>query len=150
MSRVSTSLLISCQRTDSSCYAGTFISTTINSVMTAQTDSTKSVPSLKCFVSSLLIPSTHKHSVDEVMVAKKGTRAGTLRQYIANKPDKWALNYSVEPFHLASSTTFCFIKGHPRSSMLPSVKTNRGYSGSEGGENAMQNHKRAPFVCCIL
>uniref|UniRef100_A0A672YEF1 PiggyBac transposable element-derived protein domain-containing protein n=1 Tax=Sphaeramia orbicularis TaxID=375764 RepID=A0A672YEF1_9TELE len=37
----------------------------------------------------LLIPSTHKHSVDEVMVAYKGTRAGTLRQYIANKPDKW-------------------------------------------------------------
>ncbi|KAM3850292.1 piggyBac transposable element-derived protein 2-like [Diretmus argenteus] len=37
----------------------------------------------------LLIPSTQKHSVDEVMVAYKGTRAGTLRQYIANKPDKW-------------------------------------------------------------
>lgn len=37
----------------------------------------------------LLIPSTHKHSVDEVMVAYKGTRAGTLRQYIANKPNKW-------------------------------------------------------------
>lgn len=37
----------------------------------------------------LLIPSTYKHSVDEVMVAYKGTRAGTLRQYIANKPDKW-------------------------------------------------------------
>uniref|UniRef100_A0AAY4DZV3 PiggyBac transposable element-derived protein domain-containing protein n=1 Tax=Denticeps clupeoides TaxID=299321 RepID=A0AAY4DZV3_9TELE len=37
----------------------------------------------------LQIPSTHKNSVDEVMVAYKGTRAGTLRQYIANKPDKW-------------------------------------------------------------
>lgn len=37
----------------------------------------------------LLIPSTHKHCVNEVMVAYKGTRAGTLRQYIANKPDKW-------------------------------------------------------------
>ncbi|GLD52979.1 piggyBac transposable element-derived protein 3-like protein, partial [Lates japonicus] len=37
----------------------------------------------------LLIPSTNKHSVDEVMVAYKGTRAGTLRQYIANKPNKW-------------------------------------------------------------
>lgn len=37
----------------------------------------------------LQIPSTYKHSVDEVMVAYKGTRAGTLRQYIANKPDKW-------------------------------------------------------------
>jgi hypothetical protein len=37
----------------------------------------------------LLIPSTYKHSVDEVMVAYKGTRAGSLCQYIANKPDKW-------------------------------------------------------------
>uniref|UniRef100_A0A671LFG7 PiggyBac transposable element-derived protein domain-containing protein n=1 Tax=Sinocyclocheilus anshuiensis TaxID=1608454 RepID=A0A671LFG7_9TELE len=37
----------------------------------------------------LLIPSTYKHSVDEVMVGYKGTRAGSLRQYIANKPDKW-------------------------------------------------------------
>uniref|UniRef100_A0A3B3QTZ4 PiggyBac transposable element-derived protein domain-containing protein n=1 Tax=Paramormyrops kingsleyae TaxID=1676925 RepID=A0A3B3QTZ4_9TELE len=37
----------------------------------------------------LLIPSTYKHSVDEVMVAYKGKGAGTLRQYIANKPDKW-------------------------------------------------------------
>ncbi|XP_028324766.1 piggyBac transposable element-derived protein 3-like [Gouania willdenowi] len=37
----------------------------------------------------LLIPSTYQHSVDEVMVAYKGTRAGSLRQYIANKPDKW-------------------------------------------------------------
>ncbi|XP_062851349.1 piggyBac transposable element-derived protein 3-like [Trichomycterus rosablanca] len=36
----------------------------------------------------LLIPSTYKQSIDEVMVAYKGTRAGTLRQYIANKPDK--------------------------------------------------------------
>uniref|UniRef100_A0A3P8S7U4 PiggyBac transposable element-derived protein domain-containing protein n=1 Tax=Amphiprion percula TaxID=161767 RepID=A0A3P8S7U4_AMPPE len=37
----------------------------------------------------LLIPSTYKHSVDEVMVGYKGTRAGPLHQYIANKPDKW-------------------------------------------------------------
>ncbi|KAL2077611.1 hypothetical protein ACEWY4_027115 [Coilia grayii] len=37
----------------------------------------------------LLIPSTYKHSVDEVMIAYKGTRAGSLRQYIANKPNKW-------------------------------------------------------------
>lgn len=37
----------------------------------------------------LLIPSTYKHSVDEVMVSYKGKMAGTLRQYIANKPDKW-------------------------------------------------------------
>uniref|UniRef100_A0A3P9DBQ9 PiggyBac transposable element-derived protein domain-containing protein n=1 Tax=Maylandia zebra TaxID=106582 RepID=A0A3P9DBQ9_9CICH len=37
----------------------------------------------------LQMPSTNKHSVDEVMVAYKGTRAGNLRQYIANKPDEW-------------------------------------------------------------
>lgn len=37
----------------------------------------------------LLIASTYKQSVDEVMVSYKGTRAGTLRQYIANKSDKW-------------------------------------------------------------
>uniref|UniRef100_A0A672L7S8 PiggyBac transposable element-derived protein domain-containing protein n=1 Tax=Sinocyclocheilus grahami TaxID=75366 RepID=A0A672L7S8_SINGR len=37
----------------------------------------------------LLIPSTYKHSVDEVMIGYKGTRAGSLCQYIANKPDKW-------------------------------------------------------------
>ncbi|KAI4800020.1 hypothetical protein KUCAC02_016557 [Chaenocephalus aceratus] len=37
----------------------------------------------------LNIPSTYKQSVDEVMVAYKGTRAGNLRQYITNKPDKW-------------------------------------------------------------
>ncbi|CAM4458235.1 unnamed protein product [Leuciscus chuanchicus] len=30
-----------------------------------------------------------QHILDEVMVAYKGTRAGSLRQYIANKPDKW-------------------------------------------------------------
>lgn len=34
----------------------------------------------------LLIPSTYQHSVD---VAYKGTRAGSLHQYIAHKPDKW-------------------------------------------------------------
>uniref|UniRef100_A0A672KYQ5 PiggyBac transposable element-derived protein 3-like n=2 Tax=Sinocyclocheilus grahami TaxID=75366 RepID=A0A672KYQ5_SINGR len=37
----------------------------------------------------LLIPPTNRQSVDEVMVAYKGTRAGKLRQYIKNKPDKW-------------------------------------------------------------
>lgn len=37
----------------------------------------------------LLIPSTYQHSVDEVMVAYKGTRASSLCQYIANKADKW-------------------------------------------------------------
>lgn len=36
-----------------------------------------------------MIPSTHKYSVDAVMIGYKGTRAGSLPQYIANKPDKW-------------------------------------------------------------
>lgn len=34
-------------------------------------------------------PPTNRQSVDEVIVAYKGTRAGKLRQYIQNKPDKW-------------------------------------------------------------
>lgn len=37
----------------------------------------------------LLILSTYQHSVDDVMVAYKGTRAGFLHQYIANKSDSW-------------------------------------------------------------
>ena len=37
----------------------------------------------------LKIPATPEQSVDEVMVAYKGTRAGNLRQYIQTKPDKW-------------------------------------------------------------
>ncbi|CAF2053332.1 unnamed protein product [Rotaria magnacalcarata] len=37
----------------------------------------------------LQIEPTRQQSVDEVMIAYKGTRAGNLRQYIANKPDKW-------------------------------------------------------------
>ncbi|KAG0716092.1 PiggyBac transposable element-derived protein 3 [Chionoecetes opilio] len=32
---------------------------------------------------------TPKQSVDEVMIAYKGKRAGNLSQYIKNKPDKW-------------------------------------------------------------
>jgi Sec7-like guanine-nucleotide exchange factor len=36
----------------------------------------------------LKIPETPLQSVDEVMIAYKGTRAGNLRQYIASKPDK--------------------------------------------------------------
>ena len=35
------------------------------------------------------LPETPRQSVDEVMVAYKGTRAGNLRQYISTKPDKW-------------------------------------------------------------
>lgn len=37
----------------------------------------------------LKIPAKSKQSIDEVMVASKGARAGSLRQYIYNKPDKW-------------------------------------------------------------
>ena len=37
----------------------------------------------------LKVPETPVHSIDEVMVAYKGTRAGNLRQYVAKKPDKW-------------------------------------------------------------
>ncbi|KAH6926039.1 hypothetical protein HPB50_013050 [Hyalomma asiaticum] len=37
----------------------------------------------------LKIPAERKQSIDEVMVAYKGTRAGNLRQYVSNKPDKW-------------------------------------------------------------
>ena len=37
----------------------------------------------------LLVKPTPTQSVDEVMVAYKGTRAGNLRQYIRSKPDKW-------------------------------------------------------------
>lgn len=37
----------------------------------------------------MLIPATTEQSIDEVMVAYKGTRAGNLRQYIKTKPDKW-------------------------------------------------------------
>uniref|UniRef100_A0A8C2EAB2 PiggyBac transposable element-derived protein domain-containing protein n=1 Tax=Cyprinus carpio TaxID=7962 RepID=A0A8C2EAB2_CYPCA len=47
----------------------------------------------------LLIPPTYKQSVDEVMVAYKGTRAGKLRQYIKNKPD----NRGFKIFCCASS-----------------------------------------------
>ena len=37
----------------------------------------------------LKVKPTPTQSVDEVMVAYKGTRAGNLRQYIKTKPDKW-------------------------------------------------------------
>jgi len=41
----------------------------------------------------LKLPETPVQSVDEVMIAYKGTRAGNLRQYIANKPDKWGFKF---------------------------------------------------------
>ncbi|XP_066941185.1 piggyBac transposable element-derived protein 3-like [Macrobrachium rosenbergii] len=37
----------------------------------------------------LNVAETPLQSVDEVMVAYKGTTAGNLRQYVAKKPDKW-------------------------------------------------------------
>ena len=37
----------------------------------------------------LKVEETPVHSIDEVMVKYKGTRAGNLRQYMAKKPDKW-------------------------------------------------------------
>ena len=37
----------------------------------------------------LKVNATPTQCIDEVMVAYKGTRAGTLRQYIQTKPDKW-------------------------------------------------------------
>ena len=36
-----------------------------------------------------MVPETPTQSIDEVMVAYKGTRAGTLRQFVQNKPDRW-------------------------------------------------------------
>ena len=39
----------------------------------------------------LQVKATPTQSIDEVMVAYKGTRAGNLRQYIQTKPDKWGM-----------------------------------------------------------
>lgn len=50
----------------------------------------------------LKIPAERKQSIDEVMVAYKGTRAGNLRQYVSNKPDKWGFKI----FCRSSSTGF--------------------------------------------
>ena len=41
----------------------------------------------------LKVEETVVQSVDEVMIAYKGTRAGNLRQYIASKPDKWGFKF---------------------------------------------------------
>lgn len=63
---------------------------TISRVVRFQNNCIKFVPLFEMLRKQfLLIPSTYKHSVDEVMIGYKGTKAGTLRQYIANKPDKW-------------------------------------------------------------
>ncbi|XP_064088383.1 piggyBac transposable element-derived protein 4-like [Macrobrachium nipponense] len=47
------------------------------------------VPFTKVTREFLKVPETPIHSIEEVMVAYKGTRAGNLRQYVAKKPDKW-------------------------------------------------------------
>ncbi|KAG0730052.1 PiggyBac transposable element-derived protein 2 [Chionoecetes opilio] len=52
---------------------------------------------------------TPKQSVDEVMIAYKGKRAGNLRQYIKNKPDKWGFKPGL--LKMASSTTWCSTRG---------------------------------------
>ena len=41
----------------------------------------------------LAIPETPQQSIDEVIVAYKGTRAGNLRQYMKSKPDKWGYKF---------------------------------------------------------
>lgn len=45
----------------------------------------------------LQVKATPTQSIDEVMVAYKGTTAGNLRQYIKTKPDKWDISSSVVP-----------------------------------------------------
>lgn len=60
------------------------------------------------------------YSVDETMVAYKGTRAGNLRQYIKNKPHKWGYKFFViagvsgcilDFIPYQGSTTFPELKG---------------------------------------
>ena len=41
----------------------------------------------------LAIPETPQQSIDEVIVAYKGKRAGNLRQYMKDKPDKWGYKF---------------------------------------------------------
>lgn len=53
-------------------------------------------------LSARKVAETSVQSVDEVMIAYKGTRAGNLRQYIQNKPDKWGFKF----FARASSDGF--------------------------------------------
>lgn len=57
-------------------------------------DSTDRFYKIRPIISSLTrqflqVKATPTQSVDEVMVAYKGTRAGNLRQYIQSKPDRW-------------------------------------------------------------
>lgn len=41
------------------------------------------------------IKEEHKYTIDEMMVPYKGTRAGSRRQYIKNKPVKWGFKIYV-------------------------------------------------------
>lgn len=61
------------------------------------------------------IESENKFSVDEVMVPYKGVKAGSRRQYVKNKPKKWAFKLFVRAgvsgvvydfFPYAGETTF--------------------------------------------
>ncbi|XP_068238414.1 piggyBac transposable element-derived protein 2-like [Palaemon carinicauda] len=59
----------------------------------------------------LKVPKTHIHSINEVMVAYKGTRAGNLHQYIAKKLDKWGYKFSAAPAWMDLCTIFLCTKG---------------------------------------
>ncbi len=98
----------------------------------------------------LLIPSTYKHSVDEVMIGYKGTRAGTLRQYIGKRPDKWGFKvfcrasssgiiHDLLPYQGAS--TFFNVALSEEEQMLP--------LGAKV-DNTMQNYTTATSFCCLL
>ena len=50
----------------------------------------------------LKVEPTTKQSIDEVMVSFKGTTAGSIKQYIQNKPDKFGFKF----FCRASSDGF--------------------------------------------
>uniref|UniRef100_A0A673IQ48 PiggyBac transposable element-derived protein domain-containing protein n=1 Tax=Sinocyclocheilus rhinocerous TaxID=307959 RepID=A0A673IQ48_9TELE len=59
----------------------------------------------------LLIPPTNMQSVDEVMVAYKGTIAGKLWQYIQNKPDKWGFKIFCQVSSISIIHDFILYQG---------------------------------------
>jgi hypothetical protein len=61
----------------------------------------------------------NKFSIDETMVAYKGTRAGNLRQYIQNKPHKWGFKIFVRAG--VSGMIFDFIP-HQRAERFDQLK----------------------------
>lgn len=52
------------------------------------------------------IPNESRQSIDEMMVAYKGVKAGKLKQYMPNKPIKWGFKYMSEQEYLGLYTTF--------------------------------------------